>query len=94
MKTIEEIYNELYKKASTLIKNRSYILQNQNILLSAYYFYSTHPCFNNEKEITESLIKNSQKSLNDTIKERKELMIKIDKLPKYYRNKLIKLIYD
>lgn len=94
MKTIEEIYNELYKKVSTLIKNRSYILKNQNILLSAYYFYSTHSCFNNEKEITESLIKNSQKSLNDTIKERKELMIKIDKLPKYYRNKLIKLIYD
>lgn len=94
MKTIEEIYNELYKKASTLITNRSYIIQNQNILLSAYYFYSTHPCFQNEKESIELLIKNSQKSLNDTIKERKELMIKIDKLPKYYRNKLIKLIYD
>ena len=48
----------------------------------------------NEKESIESLIKNSQKSLNDIIKERKELMIKIDKLPKYYRNKLIKLIYN
>ena len=94
MKTIEEIYNKLYKKVSTLITNRNYIIQNQNILLSAYYFYSTHSCFNNEKEMIESLIKNSQKSLNDTIKERKELMIKIDKLPKYYRNKLIKLIYD
>lgn len=94
MKTIEEIYNELYKKASTLITNRSYIIQNQNTLLSAYYFYSTHSCFQNEKESIESLIKNSQKSLNDIIKERKELMIKIDKLPKYYRNKLIKLIYN
>lgn len=94
MKTIEEIYNELYKKVSTLIKSRDYIIQNQNTLFSAYYFYSTYSCFQNEKESIESLIKNSQKSLNDTIKERKELMIKIDKLPKYYRNKLIKLIYN
>ena len=94
MKTIEEIYNELYKKVSTLIKSRDYIIQNQNTLFSAYYFYSTHSCFQNEKESINTLIKESQQSLNTTIKELKELMIKINKLPKYYRNKLIKLIYD
>ena len=94
MKTIEEIYNELYKKVSTLIKNRDYIIQNQNILFSAYYFYGTHSCFQKEKESINTLIKESQKSLNDTMKELKELMIKINKLPKYYKNKLIKLIYN
>lgn len=94
MKTIEEIYNELYKKASTLIQSRSYIIQNQNTLFSVYYFYDTHSCFQKEKESINTLIKKSQQSLNTTIKELKELMIKIDKLPKYYRNKLIKLIYD
>ena len=94
MKTIEEIYNELYKKASTLIQSRSYIIQNQNTLFSVYYFYDKHSCFKKEKESINTLIKKSQQSLNTTIKELKELMIKIDKLPKYYRNKLIKLIYD
>ena len=94
MKIIEEIYNELYNKVSTLIKSRDCIIQNQNILFSAYYFYDTHFCFQKEKESINTLIKESQQSLNTTIKELKELMIKIDKLPKYYRNKLIKLIYD
>ena len=94
MKTIEEIYNELYKKVSTLIKSRDCIIQNQNILFSAYYFYDTHSCFQKEKESIDTLIKKSQQSLNTTIKELKELIIKINKLPKYYRNKLIKLIYD
>lgn len=94
MKTIEEIYNELYKKVSTLIKSRDCIIQNQNTLFSAYYFYDTHSCFQKEKESINTLIKESQQLLNTTTKELKELIIKINKLPKYYRNKLIKLIYD